>query len=141
VRLGKFVVGPGLGLAIVASVGVFLWAPRPLDEPSNILAARERAKSPQTPPPLVKPEPQDLLARPLTPAQRDEIERIAEAWRVEREALEAEMQRHSSDLPKRPGSVEGLRTSLQGYSELSARYDRAREDAWRRALTVVEDLP
>jgi hypothetical protein len=90
---------------------------------------------------LVKPEPQDLLARPLTPAQRDEIERIAEAWRVEREALEAEMQRHSNDLPKRPGSVEGLRTSLQGYSELSARYDRAREDAWRRALTVVEDLP
>lgn len=140
-KVGRFIVGPGLGLAAVASVGVFLWAPRPLDEPSNIQAARERAKLARTPPPLVKPVPEDLLARPLTPAQRAEVERISEAWRVEREALESEMRRHSNGLPERPGSVEGLRTSLQGYSELSARYDRAREAAWRRALAAVEDLP
>lgn len=140
-KVGRFVVGPGLGLAAVASVGIFLWAPRPLDEPSNIQAARERAKSATSPPPLVKPEPRDLLARAVTPEQQAEVVAIVEAWRLEREALEAEMLRHASDVPDRPGSVEGLRTSLQGYSELSARYDRAREAAWRRALAVVEEQP
>lgn len=137
-KIGKFVVGPGLGLATVASIGIFIWAPRPIDEPSNIHAARERAKAAVAPPPLVKPEPHLLLARDLSAEQREAIQQVDQAWRTLRADLELEMRQHAASMPKRPGSVEGIRAGLQGYSELSARYDQARERAWQEALAIAE---
>ena len=85
---------------------------------------------------LSKPEPRALLALTrlqLSSKQREAIAAIARRWEADKAvALEA----MAATQPKQ-GRLDQIQTGLAGYSELSRRYDAARDHAWRDALAKL----
>lgn len=116
------------GLIAVALVGVG-WT-----QPSASLPTVSRLPAPERP--LWKPEPRLLLDNPaldLTETQRSKIEALDRRWTAERSRLFEAMRGFQ---PKR-GAEAQIRDHLEGYSELSRRYDRERNGAWQEALAVL----
>lgn len=80
----------------------------------------------------------------LTDDQRNEVQRIAQAWEREEkrwlETIQREQTRAQQEMQPRDKSAvpyTALRQSLQGYSELSRAYAQARAQAWQQALAVL----
>lgn len=116
------------GLIAVALIGAG-WI-----QPGSSLPTASRLPAPERP--LWKPEPRLLIDNPalgLTDTQRGKIEALDRRWKAERSRLVEAMR---SFEPTR-GAEAQIRDHLEGYSELSRRYDRERDGAWQEALAVL----
>jgi hypothetical protein len=104
-------------------------------------AVRAQAKQRTPPPPLWKPEPAHLLRAAtglgLTSRQVKRIAAIDAEWRRTRDAIEGSMRGEVSGLEDARRSEPQLRGGLQGYSELSRRFDAERSRFWQEALTTL----
>lgn len=95
-------------------------------------------------PKLWKPEPRDLLARQsdlrLRPAQVQGIKAVDASWQRTKLDLERRLSAETAFLagPSGGTSVVAIQGGLDGYSELSRRFGRERENAWTRASAVLD---
>lgn len=108
--------------------------------PVDLAALRAEIAGRQPPPPLWKPEPALLLrhaeALALGPAQRTAIERHAQAWSEQSQALVAVMREAATPGPR--ATQDGLRSQMQGVSGASRAFDRQRQERWDAALAVLD---
>lgn len=133
----KLAIGPGTAVAlagvfVVLALGIY----QGRGDSSNVEALRERAEADAPPPPLRKPRPGDLLQLNLTDEQRTRIQAIQREWLQTEASLVAQM--HATTPQPERSSVEGLKTDLRGYSELSRVHDAERRRLYDQALAVLD---
>lgn len=138
-RLFRF--GPGLFLAILASVAVWAFMPR---EPSRMIPSPASS----TPAVASAPDPHWLIrhaeALALTPEQTVKLSRLVARWDRDTAPLRRELDAATKDLqkrmPGRPGSklsVQQFRQEAAPMAALSGQLAEARKAWWTDARTVL----
>jgi hypothetical protein len=139
-------------VGVAAALGYAAWtAPRPPSsryfEADAAGQWREVAKPSQAatsvqPPPLLKPQPSDILARSdelqLDARTRASIALIEAKWSKDRSRLEGQLARTAPVLaPGAKRSLATLRVDLGPYSEVSRTYDALRRRYWDEAFSKL----